>query len=167
MANIFTLGDQQYKTGDTVRVHLNVTEGDKTRIQVFEGLIIKIRGEGASKSFTVRKIGANAVGVERILPVMCPTIAQIEKRAEGNVRRAKLYYLRDRVGRRALKVKPKLVQTQAAASSKAEKSKPKSATVSADAAKKEAKPKTSTKKTASQAAKGKTGRTASKKAAAK
>lgn len=107
MANVFTYNDQDYRTGDTVSVRLHVSEGDKTRIQLFDGLIIKINGSGNGKSFTVRKIGANSVGVERLLPVACPSIAGIDKKAEGKVRRAKLYFLRDRVGKRALKVKVK------------------------------------------------------------
>lgn len=154
MANVFTYKDQNFHTGDTVAVQMNVWEGDKSRIQTFEGLIIKINGQGASKSFTVRKIGANAVGVERILPLGSPNIADIIKKAEGKVRRAKLYYLRDRVGKRALKVKVKDNRTP--------KAETKTAKVKADA--KPAK-KASTKKTKAET--GKTGRAASKKAAAK
>lgn len=155
MANIFTYNNEDFHTGDTVKVHLNVTEGDKTRIQIFEGLIIKIRGSQANKTFTVRKIGANFIGVERILPVLSPVIAKLEKKSEGSVRRAKLYYLRNRVGKRALKVKTKVTP------------KKDSATVKADVPKKEAKPKSAESKPSAKTAKGKSGRTASKKSAAK
>jgi len=160
MANIFSLNETDYHTGDTVRVHLNVSEGDKTRIQIFEGLIIKIRGEGHNKSFTVRKIGANSIGVERILPVMSPSIDKIEVKAEGNVRRAKLYYLRDRIGKRALKVKVKTKETKASQAAK-------TAKLASDAKKVEAKPKAAPKKASPKTAKGKAGGTASKKAASK
>lgn len=105
MALNFQLQDQTYNVGDTVRVHQRITEDDKTRIQVFEGLIIAIKGRQENRSFTVRKIGANNIGVERIIPVLSPIIDKIEIKSRGKVRRSKLYYLRDRVGRRALRVK--------------------------------------------------------------
>lgn len=114
MANIFTHQDQNYTTGDTVRLHLSVNEGDKTRIQIFEGIIIAIKGEGAGKSFTIRKIGAGGVGVERIMPVLSPTLTKIEKKADGHVRRSKLYYLRNRIGKQAMKVKTKDIATKSA-----------------------------------------------------
>ena len=89
-----------FRPGDTVRVHVSITEGDKQRIQVFEGVVIRRRGRGASATFTVRKI-SYGVGVERIFPVHSPRIDKIEVAARGAVRRAKLYYLRSRAGRAA------------------------------------------------------------------
>lgn len=92
--------------GDYVKVHLKVKEGNRERIQVFEGTVIAKKGEGLKETFTVRRI-SYGVGVERILPVNSPKIDKIEVIRHGKVRRAKLYYLRDRVGK-AAKVKEKL-----------------------------------------------------------
>ena len=89
-----------FRPGDTVRVHLKVIEGQRERIQVFEGVVIKRRGGGISETFTVRKI-SYGVGVERTLPLHSPKIEKIELVRYGKVRRAKLYYLRDRVGKAA------------------------------------------------------------------
>ena len=89
------------RAGDTVKVHVRVTEGNRTRIQVFEGDVIARRGSGIRETFTVRKISFNAVGVERTFPVHAPVIDHIEVMRRGKVRRAKLYYLRDRVGKKA------------------------------------------------------------------
>ncbi len=86
--------------GDRVRVHFQVIEGTRSRIQVFEGVVIKRQGHGARETFTVRK-QSFGVGVERMFPVHSPKIERIEVAARGDVRRAKLYYLRDRVGKRA------------------------------------------------------------------
>ena len=83
-----------FKPGDTLNVHVRVIEGDKERIQQFQGVVIGKRGEGLRATFTVRKI-SNGVGVERIFPLHSPRIAKIEMVKEGKVRRAKLYYLRD------------------------------------------------------------------------
>src|SRR3989304_9493888 len=83
-----------FKTGDTVNVHVRVVEGDKERIQQFQGVVIGRRGAGLNTTFTVRKI-SDGVGVERIFPLHSPRIAKIEKMKEGRVRRAKLYYLRE------------------------------------------------------------------------
>ena len=83
-----------FKTGDTVNVHVRVVEGDKERIQQFQGVVIGRRGAGLNTTFTVRKI-SDGVGVERIFPLHSPRIAKIERMKEGRVRRAKLYYLRD------------------------------------------------------------------------
>ncbi len=91
--------------GDTVKVHVRVVEGNRTRTQVFQGVVIAIRGAGASESFTVRKLSFG-VGVERSFPMHSPIIEKIEVATRGDVRRAKLYYLRDRVGK-AAKVKEK------------------------------------------------------------
>ena len=92
--------------GDYVKVSFKVIEGSRERIQVFEGTVIAMRGEGVKETFTVRKI-AYGVGVERVFPVHSPKIAGIEVVRHGKVRRAKLYYLRDRVGK-AARVKEKL-----------------------------------------------------------
>ncbi|HQR17549.1 MAG TPA: 50S ribosomal protein L19 [Gemmatimonadales bacterium] len=89
-----------FDAGDTVRVMVRVREGDKERLQAFEGIVISKRGGGASENFTVRKVSAG-VGVERIFPVQSPTIASIEMVRRGRVRRAKLYYLRALSGKAA------------------------------------------------------------------
>jgi large subunit ribosomal protein L19 len=94
-----------FRSGDTLRVSVRVKEGDKERIQVFEGVCIRRRGHGTSESFTVRKV-SYGVGVERTFPLHTPTVAKIEVLTRGDVRRAKLYYLRDRVGK-AAKIKEK------------------------------------------------------------
>ncbi len=83
-----------FKAGDTVNVHVRVVEGDKERIQQFQGVVISRRGAGLNMTFTVRKV-SDGVGVERIFPVHSPRLAKIERIKEGRVRRAKLYYLRD------------------------------------------------------------------------
>ena len=90
-----------FRAGDTVRVAVHIKEGDKTRVQNFEGVCIAIRGEGTGRSFTVRKIGANNVGVERIFPLYSDSIESIEVVRRGRVRRAKLFYLRERKGKAA------------------------------------------------------------------
>lgn len=89
-----------FRVGDTVRVHVNIKEGDKQRIQVFEGVVIRRRGGGTSETFTVRKV-SYGVGVERILPVQSPNVKKIEIKSRGHVRRARLYYLRDLRGKKA------------------------------------------------------------------
>ncbi len=86
--------------GDMVKVHVRVVEGNRERIQVFEGAVIRRQGSGIRETFTVRKVSFG-VGVERTFPVHSPIIAKIDVGARGDVRRAKLYYLRDRVGRAA------------------------------------------------------------------
>src|SRR5215470_3474902 len=90
----------QFAAGDRVRVHFQVIEGTRRRTQVFEGVVIKRQGEGVRETFTVRK-QSFGVGVERTFPVHSPKIEKIEVAARGDVRRAKLYYLRDRVGKSA------------------------------------------------------------------
>jgi large subunit ribosomal protein L19 len=89
-----------FAPGDRVKVHFQVIEGARSRVQVFEGVVIKRQGHGARETFTVRK-QSFGVGVERMFPVHSPKIERIELAARGDVRRAKLYYLRDRVGKRA------------------------------------------------------------------
>ncbi|TML87380.1 MAG: 50S ribosomal protein L19 [Actinobacteria bacterium] len=90
----------QFKAGDTVRVHFKVIEGQRQRIQVFEGVVIKRQGAGARETFTVRK-QSFGVGVERTFPLHTPKIEKIEVAAVGDVNRAKLYYLRGKVGKKA------------------------------------------------------------------
>jgi large subunit ribosomal protein L19 len=90
----------QFKAGDTVRVHFKVIEGQRQRIQVFEGIVIKRQGAGARETFTVRK-QSFGVGVERTFPLHSPKIERIEVAAVGDVNRAKLYYLRGKLGRKA------------------------------------------------------------------
>ena len=97
-----------FRSGDTLRVNVRVKEGDKERIQAFEGVCIARRGRGVSESFTVRKI-SNGVGVERIFPVHSPMIADIAVLRRGRVRRAKLYYLRQLTGK-ATRIKEKKVR---------------------------------------------------------
>jgi large subunit ribosomal protein L19 len=89
-----------FTPGDTVKVHVRVVEGNRERVQVFEGAVIARRGSGVRESFTVRKLSFG-VGVERTFPLHSPIISKIEVVRRGDVRRAKLYYLRDRVGKRA------------------------------------------------------------------
>jgi large subunit ribosomal protein L19 len=89
-----------FRSGDTVRVHVKIQEGEKERIQVFEGLVIRSRGSGASATFTVRKI-SYGVGVERIFLRESPAVAKVEIKGRGHVRRARLYYLRDLAGKKA------------------------------------------------------------------
>ena len=95
----------EFGPGDTVKVHVRVVEGNRERIQVFQGAVIRRQGSGVRETFTVRKVSFG-VGVERTFPVHSPILARIEVVTKGAVRRAKLYYLRDRVGR-AAKIKEK------------------------------------------------------------
>jgi large subunit ribosomal protein L19 len=89
------------RPGDTVAVHVRIVEGDKERLQLFEGTVIQIRGAGPNRSFTVRKV-SRGYGIERIFPYMTPAVAKVEVKRHGKARRAKLYYLRDRTGREAM-----------------------------------------------------------------
>ena len=89
-----------FNVGDTVKVSAQIKEGEKTRIQVFEGTVIKVQGHGARQTFTVRK-NSNGVGVEKTWPVNSPLVEKVDVVRRGKARRAKLYYLRDRVGKRA------------------------------------------------------------------
>lgn len=95
-----------FNTGDTVKVHVKVKEGNRERIQVFEGIVIKRQGGGISETFTVRRI-SYGVGVERTFPLHSPKIEKLEVVRRGKVRRARLYYLRDRIGKAAFKIKEK------------------------------------------------------------
>ena len=89
-----------FAPGDTLKVHVKVVEGNKERVQVFQGAVIRRQGGGVQETFTVRKL-SYGVGVERTFPVHSPIIEKIERVSRGDVRRAKLYYLRDRVGKSA------------------------------------------------------------------
>ncbi|MHB1391435.1 MAG: 50S ribosomal protein L19 [Thermoleophilia bacterium] len=93
-------GIPQFKAGDTVKVHFQVTEGTRSRIQMFQGIVIKRQGAGARETFTVRK-QSFGVGVERTFPVHSPKIDKLDVLSIGDVRRAKLYYLRSKVGKSA------------------------------------------------------------------
>ena len=95
----------EFAPGDTVKVHVRVVEGNRERIQVFQGAVIRRQGSGVRETFTARKVSFG-VGVERTFPVHSPIIARIEVLTQGDVRRAKLYYLRDRSGK-AAKIKEK------------------------------------------------------------
>jgi len=97
-----------FKSGDKIKVHVRVIEGDKERIQIFEGDVIAMSGGGVSRSFTVRKM-SSGVGVERIFPYNSPKVAKVEIVREGKVRRAKLYYLRELSGK-AARIKSKNVK---------------------------------------------------------
>ena len=90
----------QFKSGDTVRVHVRIKEGEKERVQIFEGLVIRKRRGGVRASFTVRKV-SYGIGVERIFPLHSPIIDKIEVVRKGRVRRARLYYIRERKGKAA------------------------------------------------------------------
>ncbi|MCD4811795.1 50S ribosomal protein L19 [bacterium] len=101
--------ESQYKkrpdvrVGDTVKLHMKIREGSKERVQIFEGVVIAIKGSGINKNMTVRKI-SYSVGVEKIVPFHTPNLEKVEVVKRGSVRRSKLYYLRNRVGKKALKV---------------------------------------------------------------
>ena len=100
-----------FRAGDTVKVHVNIIEGSRSRVQVFQGVVIRLSGEGIRETFTVRKVSFQ-VGVERIFPLHSPVIDHIEVVTRGDVRRAKLYYLRELRGKKA-KIKEKRDNTTA------------------------------------------------------
>ena len=89
-----------FRAGDTVKVHVKVVEGSRARVQIFQGVVIRVHGSGVGRTFTVRKVSFG-VGVERTFPLHSPIFEQIEIVTRGDVRRAKLYYLRNRVGKKA------------------------------------------------------------------
>lgn len=105
-----------FRPGDTVKVFYKIIEGGKTRIQPYEGICLARKGEGVSKTFTVRKIGVGGIGVERIFPYASPNIDKVTVTKKGNVRRSKLYYLRGRIGKAATRVREMGVETQHVAS---------------------------------------------------
>ena len=102
----FRKNELKFNVGDTVKVHTRVVEGDKERIQIFAGVVIGRRGRGLNATFTVRRISYGE-GVERVFPVHSPRVAKVVVERQGLVRRAKLNYLRDRIGKKALLVKEK------------------------------------------------------------
>lgn len=91
---------EEFNPGDTVKVHLKVVEGDKERAQIFQGVVLQRRGQGVDATFTVRKV-SGGIGVERVFPLHSPVISKIEVSRRARVRRAKLFYLRDRKGKAA------------------------------------------------------------------
>lgn len=111
----FRKDSPKFEVGDSVRVHTKVVEGDKERIQAFAGVVIGIRGRGLNQTFTVRRISYGE-GVERIFPTHSPRVDRIEVEREGSVRRAKLTYLRGRIGKGAMAVKEREQTTSAVAS---------------------------------------------------
>ena len=90
----------ELKAGDTVKVHVKIKEGDKERIQVYQGIVIQRKGDGLGESFTVRKI-SSGIGVERVFPLHSPNVAKIETLRKGRVRRSRIFYLRDLTGKSA------------------------------------------------------------------
>ena len=107
MANQAIIKGTKITIGDQVKVHQKVKEKDKERIQTFTGTLISIKGEQDNKTFTVRKIATGHIGVERIWPAISPWITKIEVIKHGKARRAKLYYLRKRIGKKATRIKTK------------------------------------------------------------
>lgn len=97
----------EFGPGDTVEVKVKVKEGDRERLQAYEGVVIAVRNRGINSAFTVRKMGANDIGVERVFQTYSPQVAEIAVKRRGDVRRAKLYYLRDLTGK-AARIKEKL-----------------------------------------------------------
>lgn len=110
----FRKGAENFNVGDSVKVHTKVVEGDKERIQIFSGVVMGIRGRGLNQTFTVRRISYGE-GVERIFPTHSPRVEKIEVERAGSVRRAKLTYLRGRIGKGAMAVKEKDAVTTGAA----------------------------------------------------
>lgn len=99
--------DSVFHVGDIVRVHQKIQEDNKTRTQIFEGNVLAIRGEGGNKMFTVRRIGAGGIAIERIFPLSSPFVEKIEVHAKAHVRRSKLYYLRDKTPREVAEITKK------------------------------------------------------------
>lgn len=108
MAQHLSVNGTNFSVGDTVRVHQKIRENDKTRTQIFEGLVISIKNRESGKSFVVRKIATGGIGVERIFPLFTPSIEKIERIQMGDINRAKLYYLRDRIGKAAMNIRKKV-----------------------------------------------------------
>lgn len=113
MAQHFRFKEEQISVGDTVAVHQEVSEGNKKRIQVFEGIVIAAGGKESGRTFTVRKVASNNIPVEKIFPLDLPSLRKITVRRHGDVRRAKLYFLREKVGRRATRIKEKALKAGA------------------------------------------------------
>lgn len=104
MANQTTIKGVTISSGDLVRVHQRILEGDKERIQIFEGMVIGIRGRQENRMFTVRKMASGGIGVERIFPVETPWISKIEVKKKGHVRRAKLGYVREKSAKQVAQI---------------------------------------------------------------
>jgi large subunit ribosomal protein L19 len=104
MANQVTIKDTRVGSGDIIRVHQKVLEGEKERVQIFEGMVIGIRGRDPDKSFTVRKIASGGIGVERIFPVNSPWVVKVEVKKVGQVRRAKLGYVREKSSKQVAQI---------------------------------------------------------------
>ena len=98
---MYDRGFPQFQVGDCIAVSLKIKEGEKERLQLFEGDVIALHKSGVSSTFTIRRIGSNGVAIERILPFYSPSIDSIKYVRQGDVRRAKLYYMRDRIGKAA------------------------------------------------------------------
>ena len=105
MSNTLNYQDQQLSIGDTIAIYQNIVEGGKSRVQMFEGVLIAIQNREENKTMVVRKIATGGIGVEKIFPVQLPSIAKIVVKRRGMVRRSKLYHLRSRVGKDAVKIK--------------------------------------------------------------
>lgn len=104
MAISALIKEVQVHVGDIVRVHTKIIEGEKERIQIFEGMILGIRGRGGNRTFTIRKISSGNIGVERIFPLVSPWIVKVEVKKPGSVRRAKLYFVRDQSSRQVSRI---------------------------------------------------------------
>lgn len=104
MAISATIKDTLVHVGDLVKVHVKVLEGEKERIQLFEGMVLGIKGRGESRTFTVRKLAAGNIGVERIFPLVSPWVAKVEIKKTGKVRRAKLTYVRKQSQRQVAQI---------------------------------------------------------------
>lgn len=129
MSNMAQWSMVQFHVGDTIRVHYKLIEHEKVagktkrevkeetreRVQVFEGIVLSIKGSGMNTMFTVRRIGAGAIGVERIFPLISPWIRKIEVKKRGDVRRSKLYYLRSRQGKAATRIDETALHVRSAA----------------------------------------------------
>lgn len=112
MANQAKFQETIFSVGDTVKVYQKIKEAGKTRLQAFQGVVIGIKGKEENKTFTVRRIATGGIGVERIWPLYSPHISKIQVVRKGKVRRAKLYYLRKRAGKRATKVREKVAKVE-------------------------------------------------------
>ena len=117
MANQIKWQDKiEFGVGDTIKVSQTIKDGEKTRTQAFQGIVIAIRGNGQGRNFIVRKIAVGNIGVEKIFPINTPTVTGIEIIKKGKVRRAKLYYLRNLLGKKATKIKDVFVRKGQSAS---------------------------------------------------
>lgn len=105
MSQHATINETAFSVGDTLRLSQEIVEGDKKRIQLFEGIVIAIKNRGINKTMTIRKIATSGIGVEKIFPLALPSIKKVEVRRKGDVRRSKLYFLRDRIGKAATRIK--------------------------------------------------------------